>query len=176
MGVYEAAPYFATEERPPRIGQKHRGSAAYRVFASTHGHISFGASQQNFCQRLCVIVKMPELLVHPRFVTNADRVAHNDDLVAILQARLKTRPAAHWLAALEQAGIPCGPVLHYDEVLTDPQIMAREMVVGTEHTETGAVRTLGVPVKMSATPARVHGPAPRLGEHADAVRARLRRG
>ena len=176
LGVYEAAHYFATGERPPRIGQKHRGSAPYRIFATGDGYLSFGASQQNFWQRLCVIVEMPELLVDLRFVTNADRVAHNDALVAILQARLKTKPAAHWLAALEEAEIPCGPVLHYDEVLTDPQIMAREMVVGTEHAETGAFRTLGVPVKMSATPGRVHGPAPRLGEHDAAVRARFRRG
>lgn len=174
LGVYEAAHYFATGERPARIGQKHRGSAPYRIFATGDAYISFGASQENFWRRLCVIVEMPELLEDARFTTNADRVAHNDALVALLQERLRTQPAAHWLEALTEAGIPCGPVLNYDEVLTDPQILAREMVVETDHAQTGAFRTLGVPVKMSATPGRVRGPAPRLGEHGAAVRARFR--
>jgi len=174
LGVYEAAHYFATGTRPPRIGQKHRGSAPYRIFATGDGYISFGASQQNFWLRLCEIVGLPELADDPRFRTNADRVTHNDALVDILQQRLKAQPAAHWLAALEKAGIPCGPVLNYDEVLTDPQIIARDMVVATEHPETGPFRTLGVPVKLSDTPGSVRRPAPRLGEHDSQVRARFR--
>ncbi len=110
------------------------------------------------------------------FSTNADRVTHNDALIDILQQRLRTRPAAHWLAALETAGIPCGPVLNYDEVLTDPQMLARDMVATTEHPVTGPFRTLGVPVKLSQTPGRVHSPAPRLGEHTAEVLERFRRG
>ena len=175
LGVYEAAHYFATGERPPRIGQKHRGSAPYRIFATGDGYISFGASQENFWERLCVIVEMPELHDDPRFRTNADRVAHNDVLIDILQTRLRTRPAAYWLTELENSGIPCGPVLNYDEVLTDPQIRARDMVVATEHPHTGPFRTLGVPVKLSATPGQVHSPAPRLGEHTAEILARFKR-
>jgi crotonobetainyl-CoA:carnitine CoA-transferase CaiB-like acyl-CoA transferase len=174
LGVYEAAHYFATGTRPPRIGQKHRGSAPYRIFATADGHITLGASQQNFWHRLCDIIAMPELATDPRFATNADRVANNDALVDILQERLTTQPAAHWLAELERAGIPCGPVLNYDEVFTDPQILAREMVVETQHPVTGPFRTLGVPVKLSATPGKVKGPAPRLGEHGALLRDRFR--
>ena len=74
LGVYEAAHYFATGERPPRIGQKHRGSAPYRIFATGDGYISFGASQENFWERLCVIIEMPELRDDVRFRSNADRV------------------------------------------------------------------------------------------------------
>jgi crotonobetainyl-CoA:carnitine CoA-transferase CaiB-like acyl-CoA transferase len=173
LGVYEAAHYFATGERPPRIGQKHRGSAPYRIFAAADGYITFGASQENFWERLCGIVGMPELREDPRFRTNADRVRHNDALIDILQQQLCTRSAAHWLGLLEQAGIPCGPVLNYDEVLTDPQILARGMVAETEHPVTGRFRTLGVPVKLSETPGAVRGPAPRLGEHTGEVLARF---
>jgi crotonobetainyl-CoA:carnitine CoA-transferase CaiB-like acyl-CoA transferase len=173
LGVYEAAHYFATGERPPRIGQKHRGSAPYRIFATGDGYISFGASQENFWDRLCDIIERPELRDDARFQTNATRVTHNDALIEILQTRLRTKPAAYWLAALEQAGIPCGPVLNYDEVLTDPQILARDMVVATEHPVTGPFRTLGVPVKLSATPGQVHSPAPRLGEHTDEILRRF---
>jgi crotonobetainyl-CoA:carnitine CoA-transferase CaiB-like acyl-CoA transferase len=176
LGVYEAAHYFATGERPPRIGQKHRGSAPYRIFAVADGYISFGASQENFWVKLCDIVALPALRDDARFASNAARVTHNDALIEILQARLRMKPAAHWLAALEAAGIPCGPVLNYDEVLTDPQILARDMVVATDHAVTGPFRTLGVPVKLSETPGQVHSPAPRLGEHTDAILKRFKQG
>jgi crotonobetainyl-CoA:carnitine CoA-transferase CaiB-like acyl-CoA transferase len=173
LGVYEAAHYFATGERPPRIGQKHRGSSPYRIFATGDGYITFGASQDNFWERLCSIIERPDLRDDPRFRTNADRVANNDVLIDILQDRLRTRPAAHWLTALEQVGIPCGPVLTYDQVFNDPQILARDMVARTEHPLTGPFRTLGVPVKLSDTPGQVHAPAPRLGEHTDEVLERF---
>ena len=175
LGVYEAAHYFATGERPPRIGQKHRGSAPYRIFATGDGYITCGASQENFWERLCTIVEMPDLRGDARFRTNADRVARNDELIDILQTRLRTRPAAYWLAELEKAGIPCGPVLNYDEVLTDPQILARDMVVPTMHPATGPFQTLGVPVKLSDTPGQVRSPAPQLGEHTAEILARFKR-
>jgi crotonobetainyl-CoA:carnitine CoA-transferase CaiB-like acyl-CoA transferase len=175
LGVYEAAHYFATGERPPRIGQKHRGSAPYRIFSTGDGYISFGASQENFWERLCTIIEMPELREDARFRSNADRVTHNDALIDILQTRLRTKPAAYWLTELEKAGIPCGPVLNYDEVLTDPQIRARDMVVATTHPVTGPFQTLGVTVKLSETPGQVHSPAPRLGEHTAEILARFKR-
>jgi crotonobetainyl-CoA:carnitine CoA-transferase CaiB-like acyl-CoA transferase len=83
----------------------------------------------------------------------------------LLEEPLRTKPSVHWLAALEEAAIPAGPVLHFDEVFEDPHMRAREMVVETEHPVTGGFRTLGVPVKLSETPGSVRHPAPRLGEH-----------
>ncbi len=163
--VYEAAHYFATGTRPPRIGQQHRGSSPYQVFATADGYITIGASQQKFFAALCDIVGLPGLVEDPRFVSVAERVAHNKDLVALLAAPLRAHPSAHWLAALEAAGIPAGPVLGFDEVFTDPHMLARGMVAETEHPVTGRFRTLGVPVKLSDTPGAVSRPAPRLGEH-----------
>ena len=165
LAVYESAHYFATGTRPPRIGQAHRGSSPYQCFATADGHITVGASQQHFFKGLCEIVGLPELASDPRFATVADRVAHNDALVAMLAEKLRLQPSAHWLTALEAAAIPAGPVLHYDEVFADPQILARDMVARTDHTMTGSFRTLGVTVKLSDTPGSVRLPAPRLGEH-----------
>jgi crotonobetainyl-CoA:carnitine CoA-transferase CaiB-like acyl-CoA transferase len=113
------------------------------------------------------LLGLPELLTDPRFARNADRVQHNAELVSLMAARFTTQPSAHWLDALEKCGIPAGPVLHYDEVYNDPQILAREMVVETRHPVTGAFKTMGVPVKLSATPGSVRTAAPRLGEHSD---------
>jgi len=163
--VYEAAHYFALGTRPPRIGQQHRGSSPYQVFATADGFITIGASQQKFFVTLCGIVGLPELVGDPRFASVAERVAHNRELVSLLAAPLAARPSAHWLDALEAAGIPAGPVLGFDQVLTDPHMLARGMVAETTHPVTGTFRTLGVPVKLSATPGAVRRPAPRLGEH-----------
>ena len=169
MAVYESAHYFATGTRPARIGQAHRGSSPYQCFVTADGHITIGASQQHFFTKLCEIVELPELVSDPRFGKVADRVAHNEELVALLAEKLHQKPSAHWLSALEAAGIPSGPVLHYDEVFTDPQILARDMVARTEHPVTGPFHTLGVPVKLSDTPGSVRRPAPRLGEHTKEV-------
>jgi crotonobetainyl-CoA:carnitine CoA-transferase CaiB-like acyl-CoA transferase len=165
LAVYESAHYFATGTRPERIGQAHRGSSPYQCFATADGHITLGASQQHFYVKLCEIVGLPELAADPRFRSIADRVAHNDELVALLAETLRQQPSGHWLAALEAAGIPAGPVMHYDEVFTDPHILARGMVARTEHPVTGTFHTLGVTVKLSDTPGSVRLPAPRLGEH-----------
>lgn len=163
--VYEAAHYFALGTRPPRMGQQHRGSSPYQVFATADGYITIGGSHQKFFEALCGFVGLPELVEDKRFKTQANRVANNKALVALLQAKLQEKPSAHWLAALEAAGVPAGPVLHFDEVFTDKQILAREMVVETEHPVTGRFHTMGVPVKLSDTPGAVRRAAPRLGEH-----------
>jgi crotonobetainyl-CoA:carnitine CoA-transferase CaiB-like acyl-CoA transferase len=167
--VYEAAHYFATGTRPPRIGQQHRGSSPYQVFETADGYITIGASHQRFFVGLCELVGLPGLAEDKRFKVQADRVANNKALIALLQEKVGQKPSSHWLTALEAMGIPAGPVLHFDEVFTDPQILAREMVVETEHPVTGKFRTMGVTVKLSETPGAVKRPAPRLGEHNDEV-------
>ncbi len=169
LAVYESAHYFATGTRPERIGQAHRGSSPYQCFQTADGYITVGASQQKFFVQLCDLVGTPDLVADPRFASIAERVKHNDALVALLAAPLRLHPSAHWLGAFEALGIPAGPVLHYDEVFTDPQILAREMVVETNHPVTGKFHTLGVTVKLSATPGSVRLAAPRLGEHTDEV-------
>lgn len=174
LAVYESAHYFATGTRPARIGQAHRGSSPYQCFATADGHITIGASQQHFYVKLCEIVGLPELADDPRFGNVASRVAHNDELVGLLTEPLRTQPSAYWLARLEAAGIPAGPVMHYDEVFTDPHILARDMVAKTEHPVTGTFHTLGVTVKLSETPGAVRLAAPRLGEHTEAVLGRRR--
>ncbi|MGA9865407.1 MAG: CoA transferase [Acetobacteraceae bacterium] len=167
--VYEAAHYFSMGTRPPRIGQQHRGSSPYQVFVTADRWITIGATQQAFFEKLCAILELPEVPADPRFGSVAERVRHNRDLVALLQTKLREHPAEHWLTALEAAGIPAGPVLHFDEVFTDPHFLAREMVAETVHPETGPFRTLGVPVKLSETPGAVRHAAPRLGEHTSEV-------
>ena len=165
LGVYEAAHYSAHGTRPERIGQAHRGSAPYQCIAAADGYMTIGAAQQNFWERFTELIGRPELRQDARFTTNAERVRNNGALIAIIEGEMRKQPKAHWLAAMEKAGIPCGPVLNYDEVLTDPHILARDMYVPTEHAKAGTFKTLGVPVKLSETPGSIRRAAPTLGQH-----------
>ncbi len=161
--VYEAAHYFATGTRPPRIGQQHRGSSPYQVFATADRWITIGASQQEFFRKLCEILGLHDLPADPRFASNADRVRNNAELVALLQPKLQERPADHWLASLEAAGIPAGAVLHFDELFTDPHFLARFMVAETTHPQTGPIPDAGRPGEALRDARRRTAPRPAPG-------------
>ncbi len=176
LGVYEAANYFATGVRPEKLGQGHRGSSPYQVFQTADGWLTIGAAQQNFFRKMCDMIGKPELVDDPRFKTNALRVRNNDEIVAILQAEVAKRTTADWMAALEAEGIPAGPVLHHDEVFADPQVLARGMVGEVEHATAGKQKTLGVPLKMSATPGGLRRAAPALGQHDSELKKRKVKG
>jgi crotonobetainyl-CoA:carnitine CoA-transferase CaiB-like acyl-CoA transferase len=171
FGVYEAAHYSTHRTRPDRIGQMHRGSAPYQCLAAADGYMVVGAAQQAFFVNFVEIIGRPELKDDPRFRANADRVKNNAELIAIIEEELVKKPKAYWLAELEKAKIPCGPMLTYDEVFTDPHVLAREMYVTTEHAKAGRFDTIGVPVKMSETPGSVRRAAPALGQHTAEVLA-----
>ena len=174
LGVYEAANYFANGKRPEKLGQAHRGSAPYQVFQTSDGWLTIGAAQQNFFRKLCALVGQPALADDPRFKSNAERVKNNGLIVDILQAEIVKRSTDAWMVALEAEGIPAGPVLHHDEVFADPQILARGMVAEVTHAKAGRQKTLGVPLKLSATPGSVRRAAPTLGQHDDEVRKKKR--
>ena len=106
-----------------------------------------------------------DLVADERFATNAARMEHRPALVAELEAALAARDTDDWVSALLEAGVPCGPIHDYGQVVADPHTLAREMVVEVEHPVEGMVRALGVPVKLSETPGAVRRPAPLLGEH-----------
>jgi crotonobetainyl-CoA:carnitine CoA-transferase CaiB-like acyl-CoA transferase len=173
LGVYEAAHVAATGERPPRLGQAHRGSSPYQVFPTADGWITVGAAQNNFWDKLCELLGAPELRADPRFKANSDRVRNNLELVALLEERFRRKPSSHWLSAMDKAGIPAGPVLNFDEAMADRHIVDRAMVVETEHPAAGPLRTLGIPVKMSYTPGALRRSAPRLGEHTGEILDKL---
>jgi crotonobetainyl-CoA:carnitine CoA-transferase CaiB-like acyl-CoA transferase len=173
LGVYEAAHVAATGTAPPRLGQAHRGSSPYQIFPTADGWITVGAAQNNFWVKLCEVISAPELRDDPRFAANSDRVRNNRELVAILEKRFKEQPSAHWLAAMDAAGIPAGPVLDFREAMADPHVVDRGMVVETEHSAAGHLETLGIPVKMTLTPGALRRSAPRLGEHTAEVLDKL---
>jgi crotonobetainyl-CoA:carnitine CoA-transferase CaiB-like acyl-CoA transferase len=114
----------------------------------------------------------PEWATDPRFATNHLRIQHRPELAALIEGITTTAPRATWLERLDAAGIPCGPILNYEEALQTPQAVAREMAREVEHPILGRLRTLGTPIKMSATPLDPSRRGPMLGEHTDDVLAR----
>ena len=169
LGVYEAASVFTTDEVPARLGQAHRGSAPYQLFATADSYMTIGAASQAFWEGVCDVLECGHLRDDPRFGTKAERVANNDVLVEALEPFFRKNTTAHWCAEFERIGVPAGPVLNHVQALSDPQAEARAMVVEVEHSTAGRSKTLGVHVKLSETPGSVRRAAPVLGEHNDEV-------
>ncbi len=165
LTYWQSAIAFATGVAPGPLGSAHPLNAPYQAFPTADGWITVGAANGSNWKRLLEALEAPELAADPRFQDNQSRVRHRAELVALLEARFRTEPSALWLARLEAAGVPAGPVQDVLAMQADPQTLAREMVVEVPHSRLGAVKTLGLPVKFSATPGGPVRGAPTLGEH-----------
>jgi len=169
LSVWEATEYFSGIGVPTALGSAHRMNAPYQAIRCADGYITLGAANERLFRRLCEVLGHTEWSAEPAFADNASRVKHREALAARIESITSTRPRAHWLSLLEANDIPCGPINDYAQVFADPQVLARAMVVETDHPTLGHLRTLGSPIKMSATPPDVSRRAPRLGEHTDDV-------
>ncbi|PXY22290.1 CaiB/BaiF CoA transferase family protein [Prauserella muralis] len=169
LSVWETAELWATGEAPRRLGSAHRVNAPYQALPTRDGHLTIGANNQRLWQRLCTVLERTDLLADERFATNTDRVHRREELAAELSRTLARRDTAEWVEALLAAGVPAGPIHDYRQSCSDEHTLAREMVVELDHPVEGRVRSLGIPVKLSATPGRIRRVAPGLGEHTDEV-------
>lgn len=168
---WQAAIYFATRASPGPSGSAHILSAPYQAFKAKDGWLTIGGANQANWQRLARVLGAPEWIEDARFLTNTQRMQNLDALVALMNERLATKTVAEWIALLEPAGVPCGPINSIAQVLEDPHTLARDMVVELEHPKAGRTRAIGLPIKLSATPGRVARPAPLFGQHTREVLA-----
>lgn len=167
--IWESNEYWVNGTPPQRLGTAHRLAAPYQVFATANGWIAIGAANQRNWELLAVALDRTDLLRDQDFASNADRMANLVPLVETLTTTLKTRGTEEWLRVLDEAGVPCGPVLDLDAVYKDPQVKARAMDIEMEHPIGGHVHAIGFPVKYSSTPGRMYRPAPVLGQHTFAL-------
>ncbi len=123
--------------------------------------------------RFCAVLGESAWAKDERFAANPARVGHRELLVGLIAERMRARPAAEWLAALEEAGVPCGPINDLAQVFADPQVRHRKMQVDVPHPEAGEVRIVANPMKLSATPIVYDRAPPLLGEHTGEVLATL---
>ena len=162
---WQSAIALATGVAPKAMGSAHPLNAPYQAFEASDKWIVVGGANQKHWLRTLEVLGATELARDPRFATGADRMGHLKELEILLSERFKTQTAAHWLSALEEVGVPCGPVNDMLQALADPQTIAREMVTEVEHSALGKVKTLGLPIKFSETPGKVRTGAPLYGEH-----------
>jgi crotonobetainyl-CoA:carnitine CoA-transferase CaiB-like acyl-CoA transferase len=162
---WQAAMYFATGASPGPTGSAHVLSAPYQAFRAADGWLTIGGANQPNWERLARVLGAPEWIEDPRFRTNAERMKNLAALVDLMNQQLQRRTVREWIAALEAAGVPCGPINSIADMAADPQTAARAMVVELEHGRAGRTRALGLPIKLSATPGKVARAAPVLGEH-----------
>ena len=166
---WQAAMFFATGVNPGPTGSAHLLTAPYQAFATQDGWINIGGANQANWERIVRVIGRPELAADPRFATNADRMRHRDELVALIAEPLRTRPSAAWIAAFDAEGLPAGPVNQIGDMVADPQVAAREMVIEVDHPRAGPTRALGMPIKFSDARADLTRPAPLLGQHSREV-------
>lgn len=168
---WQSAIAFATGVAPGPMGSAHPLNAPYQAFRTADGWVNIGAANQTNWMRLIASLGVPELAQDPRFATNAGRMENLPALVEVLEAIFTRRSTQEWLALMETAGVPAGPVLSITEMQADPHVLAREMVVALDHPVAGPTQAIGLPVKFSDTPGKVVRAAPLLGEHTREVLA-----
>jgi formyl-CoA transferase len=161
--------YLVSGDTPSRFGNAHPTIVPYQSFRARDGFFCLAVGNDGQWQKLCVLLNQPELAHDARFATNPARVQHRETLVPLLQGFFQAQEIDFWLEELARAGIPCGPVQTIDQVFTDPQVLARDMIWMMPHPTAGEVSLVGSPLKLSETPvaARLHPPL--LGEHTDEV-------
>ena len=165
------AGYLATGVAPQRAGNAHQNIVPYQVFEVADGHMIVAVGNDGQFARFCAVAGCSELAADERFARNAGRVRHREVLVPLLAARLKLKPRAEWLAALEAAKVPAGPINDLAEVFADPQVTVRRMTVDMPHPVAGSVKLVASPIKLSATPVRYRRTPPALGADTDEVLA-----
>ena len=169
LSVWEATQYFSGRGVPERLGSAHRMNAPYQAIRCADGYLTIGAANDRTFRRLCEALDHPEWADDPEYRDDTHRIRNREALAARIEAVMEARPRSHWLERLEGRGVPCGPINDYAEVMADPHVRARELVVETDHPTLGRIPTLGTPIKLSETPLAPGRPAPRLGEHTDEI-------
>jgi crotonobetainyl-CoA:carnitine CoA-transferase CaiB-like acyl-CoA transferase len=171
--INQAQNAFVGGSPPGRLGNAHPNIVPYESFATADGEIAVAVGSERQWPRFCRALGLPALADDPRFATNGARVANRAELRATIAARLEERSSIDWLAELEAADVPVGPINDVAAAFASPQAEAREMRVRLEHPVLGTVDQVGLPFELSATPASIRTPPPLLGEHTDEILAEL---
>jgi crotonobetainyl-CoA:carnitine CoA-transferase CaiB-like acyl-CoA transferase len=171
LSYWQSAIALATGIAPGPMGSAHPLNAPYQTVETADGWITFSGANDRNWRRLLELLGLDELAEDPRFMDNAGRMGNLDELMELLSVEFRKKPRDTWLAELEAAKIPAGPVFDVNEMHADPHTLARDMVVEVEHDRIGSVKTIGCPVKFTETPSAVHSAAPIYAQHTREVLA-----
>jgi crotonobetainyl-CoA:carnitine CoA-transferase CaiB-like acyl-CoA transferase len=173
MMDFQAARWTVAGEVPGQEGNNHPTMTPMGCFATADGHLNVAGSGGRLWYAFCEVVGLGELTSDPRFDTIAKRTAARAELNGLVSDRLRTRPTAEWVAALNEAGVPAGPVYRVDETFADPQVRHLDMDAAVEHPVLGHLDLVRAPVTTSRGLASVRAPSPEAGQHTAEVLAEL---
>ncbi|AQZ94519.1 CaiB/BaiF CoA transferase family protein [Halopseudomonas phragmitis] len=167
----QALNYLTTGQPPRRLGNAHPNIVPYQDFPTADGDFILTVGNDGQFRKFCEVAGHPEWADDPRFASNAARVAHRAELIPLIRQVTVFRTTAEWVALLEQAGVPCGPINDLAAVFADPQVQARQLKVTLEHPLAGQVDLVANPIRLSRTPAEYRAAPPLLGQHTREVLA-----
>jgi crotonobetainyl-CoA:carnitine CoA-transferase CaiB-like acyl-CoA transferase len=166
--TYLAGNYFASGKDPVPMGTEHPNIVPYQVFEASDGHFILAAANEGLWKKFTSLMGV-NALEDPKFKTNPDRVRNRVELISILNDLFLQKSCADWIELFESKSIPCGPVNKFSDILNDPHLQERDMIIEKDHPVLGKFKMLGTPVKFSRTPAQISSLPPKLGEHTDQV-------
>ena len=169
LAVWEAGQFFTTGEILRAAGSAHKLVGPYQAVRAADTHFVLGATTVPTWHAFCVALGLERLERDPRFADGTLRRRNQAQLIPLIEAVTATRPAAHWLAVLRAAGVPCGEIQDYGQVFADPHLRERGFFVDLPHAKLGNVRALGTPLRLRSSPARLDRAGPLLGEHSAEV-------
>lgn len=161
--------YFNSGEAPERAGNAHQNVVPYQVFAASDGHLIVATGNESQYRAYCKAIGVPELGDDPRFATNRLRVTHREALVEILAEIMKQGARDEWIAKLEAAGVPCGPINNIAQTFSHPQVKARQLRREMPHPLGGTAPVTASPLRFSASPVVYRHAPPMLGEHTQEI-------
>lgn len=165
---------FLTSGVPPRrLGNAHPNIVPYQDFPSADGDFLLAVGNDSQFRKFCEVAGQREWADDSRFISNKARVANRDVLIPLIRQATVFKTTAEWISALEQAGVPCGPINNLAEVFADAQVQARGLRIDMPNSLGGTTPQVASPLRLSATPVEYRNAPPLLGEHTDAVLQRL---
>ncbi|MBS0274073.1 MAG: CoA transferase [Proteobacteria bacterium] len=169
----QAMNYLSGGMVPGRMGNAHPNIVPYQVFATADGHLILAIANDGQFRRFCKAARLEHLGGDPHYATNAERVGHREELIALLTPIFTTRSNVEWIAMLEAANVPCGPINRIDEVFADPQAQARELTVSMPRAGSGNLDLVASPLKLEKTPPEYRMAPPLLGQHTGEILSQI---
>ena len=166
---FQAARWLKDGDVPGQAGNDHPTGIPTGVFRTSDGHINIGASGGQLYDRMCHAMGAEELLTDPRYIDDPARSINRHQLNADIEAYTVTRTTAEWVQALNDAGVPCGPINSIDETFADPQVEHLGMAAPLTHPTLGATTVVGQGVNLSRTGFNIHSAPPDQGQHTETV-------
>ena len=168
----QAMNYLNTGVSPKRLGNAHPNIVPYQDFPSADGNFIIAVGNDSQFRKLCDVAGLTALAEDPRFSTNQARVAHRAELIPLLRQATVFKTTAEWVALLEAAGVPCGPINDLAQVFADPHVQARGLRIELPNGLGSTTPLVASPLRLSATPVHYRNAPPLLGEHTDQVLSR----